>query len=70
MKILIVEASKRKRFTGAFKAKPGVIIVATNILKSRKFRWLHLGCIHELQLSQNIEDSLSLSIVFSHIPHK
>ena len=38
--------------------------------KSRTFRWLHLGCIHELQMLHNIEDSLSLSIVFSHIPCK
>ena len=30
--------------------------------KSRKFRWLHLGCIHELQKSRTIEDSLSSSI--------
>ena len=65
MKTLIVEASKRKCFTGAFKAKPWATIVATNI-----FRWLHLGCIHELQKLHNIADSLPLSIVLSNIPHK
>ena len=32
MKILIVEAFKRKCFTGTFKGKPGVTI-ATNMLK-------------------------------------
>ena len=35
MKILIVEVSKRKCFTGTFKAKPGVI-VATDMLKIKK----------------------------------
>ena len=65
MKILIVEVSKRKCFTGAFKAKPLATIVPTNILI-----WLHLGCIHELQKLHNIADSLSLSIVLSNSPHK
>ena len=36
MKILIVEVSKRKRFTGIFKAKPGVIIVPTDTLEIKK----------------------------------
>ena len=51
MKILINEVSKRKCFTGTFKAKSGVIIVATDILKIKKIKWLRLGCIHELQMS-------------------
>ena len=33
MKILIVEVAKRKCFTGTFKAKPEVSIIATNLLK-------------------------------------
>ena len=36
IKILIVEVSTRKCFTGTFKAKPGVIIVATDMLKIKK----------------------------------
>ena len=36
MKILIVEVSKRKCFTGTFKAKPGVIAVAIDMLKIKK----------------------------------
>ena len=36
MKILIVEVFKRKCFTGTFKAKPGVMIIATNTLKIKK----------------------------------
>ena len=38
MKILIAEVSKRKSFTGTFKAKPGVTIIATTLLKIKKFR--------------------------------
>ena len=69
MKILVVEVSKRKCFTGTFKAKSGVTIVATNTLNIKKTRWLHLECIHELEMSHNIEDSLSSSFVFSRNPH-
>ena len=36
MKILIVEVFKRKCFTGTFKTKPGVTIIATNPLKIEK----------------------------------
>ena len=36
MKVLIVEVSKRKGFTGTFKPKPRVIIVATIMLKIKK----------------------------------
>ena len=35
-KILIVEVSSRKCFTGTFKAKLGIIIVATDMLKIKK----------------------------------
>ena len=34
--VLIVEISKSKCFTGTFKAKPGVTIIATNPLKIQK----------------------------------
>ena len=36
MKILIVKVSKMKCFTGIFTVKPGVTIVATNMLKIKK----------------------------------
>ena len=36
MKILIVKVSKKKCFTGTFKAKLGVTIIATNPLKVKK----------------------------------
>ena len=36
IKILIAEVSKRKCFTGTFKAKPRVTITATNTLKIEK----------------------------------
>ena len=36
IKTLIVEVSKRKYFTGTFKAKPEVIIAATDMLKIKK----------------------------------
>ena len=36
MKILIAEVSKRICFTGTFKEKPGVIIVASDLLKMNK----------------------------------
>ena len=70
MKMLTVEVSKRKCFTDTFKAKPGATIVATNTLKMKKVRWLHLGCIHELQKLHNTEDYLSSSILSLHILHK
>ena len=69
IKILIVEVSKRKCFNGTLQAKPGVTVIATNPLKMRKSRCLHLECIYELQKPHNIEDSLSLPIIFSYIPH-
>ena len=36
IKILNVEVSKREFFTGTFKAKLGVTVVAANILKIKK----------------------------------
>ena len=36
MKILIIDVAKRKCFTGTFKAKPGVIVVTTDMLKIKK----------------------------------
>ena len=38
MKILIVEVSKWKCFTGTIKAKPGVTIIAANPLKIKKIQ--------------------------------
>ena len=39
IKTLIVEVSKRKYFTDTFKAKPGVLVVATDMLKIKKI-WM------------------------------
>ena len=55
---------------GFQKEMSGITIAALICWKSKKFIWLHLGCIHELQKSRKIEDSLSLSIVFLFILHK
>ena len=48
----------------------GSLLLPLMCWNSRKFRWLHLECIHELQKSHDIKDSLLSSIIFSHISHK
>ena len=47
------------------KQSQGVTIVATNTLKIKKRRCLHIGCIDELQKSHNNEDS---SIIVNRLP--
>ena len=52
------------------KQNQGSLLFPLILWKSRKLRWLHLGCIHEFQMSHIIDYFLSSWIVFSHIPHK
>ena len=67
-KFWLLRFSKGNVLLEHLKQNHGSLLLPLICWKSRKFWWMHLGCIHKLQMSHNIEDSLS-SIVFSHILH-